>query len=296
MPNVSDIIKKAAIIAGILCAGVSHTGCSPNSGNNSSRRLLAKVGNARLHTSDLENAMPGGLCEADSIKFARAFIRKWIDENLVSEIAASEIDMAGIEQMVDEYRRQLVMWEYRRQMADSHTDMSIPEDSIEGYYTSHSQDFKLSSPIVKGIYLKVAEDSSDLPSLRKLYTSHKDEDMDRLEKLALSSALHFDYFRDTWINWTQVESRLPYEFADGGQSYLRKPMPLDFTDNGYTYLLSIDSVMPAESIMPYETARPLIVDRIINTRRMEYDNYLRKLLYDAADSRGEIEILCDMGS
>ena len=265
-------------------------------GNNSSGRLLAKVGNARLHTSDLENAMPGGLCEADSIKFARAFIRKWIDENLVSEIAASEIDMAGIEQMVDEYRRQLVMWEYRRQMADSHTDMSIPEDSIEAYYTSHSQDFKLSSPIVKGIYLKVAEDSGDLPSIRKLYTSHKDEDMDRLEKLALSSALHFDYFRDTWINWTQVESRLPYEFADGGQSYLRKPMPLDFTDNGYTYLLSIDSVMPAESIMPYETARPLIVDRIINTRRMEYDNDLRKLLYDAADSRGEIEILCDMGS
>ena len=73
-------------------------------------------------------------------------------------------------------------------------------------------------------------------------------------------------------------------------------MQLDFTDNGYTYLLSIDSVMPAESIMPYETARPLIVDRIINTRRMEYDNDLRKLLYDAADSRGEIEILCDMGS
>ena len=82
--------------------------------------------------------MPGGLCEADSIKFARAFIRKWMDENLVSEIAASEIDMAGIEQMVDEYRRQLVMWEYRRQMADSPYRHVNPRRLNRGATTRHT--------------------------------------------------------------------------------------------------------------------------------------------------------------
>lgn len=278
-----------------MTAAMTFASCSGDSASGSSDPLLAKVGNSKLFLSELKANMPGGLTEPDSVKFARAFVRNWIDGQLVSEIAPDAVDMSKIDKMVEEYRNQLILWEYRNMTFDSSADMSIPEDTILAYYEKNKHDFKLASPLVKGVYLKVPDDAKELPKLRKLYKSNKTDDLDKLEKFALNSALHFDYFGDSWIDWEQIEARIPHDFGNNINAWLGSHRSFDESIDGFTYLLDIDSVTPAGSIMPYLTARPLIVDRILASRRKEYDSRLRKKLYDDAMKRGKIEILCDMG-
>lgn len=269
--------------------------CNENNDGKVSDNVLVRVGNSRLFSSELSSNLPGGLSPADSIKFARTYIRNWIDRRLLSEVAPGELDMTKIDEMVEQYRNDLILWEYRNRMFSSHTDMSIPEDSLLAYYNKNRQDFRLQYPLVKGLYLKVADKSKELPELKKLYKSRSTEHLDKLEKFALNSALHYDYFCDQWIDWQQIEARIPYDFGRDLNGFLRDNKSLEMSSEGYTYLLSVDSVIPSGGIMPYSSARPLIVDRVLAEKRELYDAQLRKKLLEDATEHGKIEIMCDLG-
>ena len=82
--------------------------------------------------------MPAGLSPDDSTRFARAFIRGWIDSRLVEDVAAEAVDMKAIEEMVAQYRRDLIMRGYRDRMFASDAGSIVFSDSlVNDYYGRH---------------------------------------------------------------------------------------------------------------------------------------------------------------
>ncbi len=57
---------------------------------------------------------------------------------------------------------------------------------------------------------------------------------------------------------------------------------LETESQGFIYLLSVSDYLPAGSVMPYEAARPLVRDRLLNIRRRAYDTRLLNDLYQRA--------------
>ncbi len=266
-----------------------------NDGNNED--ILVKVGNKALTPAELASNMPYGLSKNDSTKFARAYIRSWIDSKLVGEIAARNIgDIDKINQLVDKYRNELIMWEYRQQMYESHADKSLSPDSIKSYYESHINDFKTSAPLIKGIYIKVSDDAPNINNLKKWYCSNKEQDIEQLEKYGLVDAIHYDYFKDRWIEWEQVESKIPFDFGPNADAFIKSHKKTETSIGGFTYLLHISDYLPTGSTMPLDVAAKQIKDILINRNRIEYDRILRKELFDKGMNDGEIEILCDLES
>ena len=251
---------------------------------------LATVGNKSLTRSQLLSEMPSGLSPADSSMFARAYVRSWIQRTIISDIASRDIDMKQIDRMVDDYRNELIMLEYTRQMFDAKGRRRIPEDTLRAYYDTHRDEFITQRPMVKGIYIKVAADAPNLKELRRLYRSKKQSDIDNLEKSQLSGAVHYDYFRDRWIDWEQIELRIPCDFGASGNQFLRTQRNLDFENDGFVYLLDINDILPAGSVMPYETALPLITDRFSYHDRRSYEASLRKSLLDHAVEEGTVTV------
>lgn len=254
---------------------------------------LAVIGGQSLTRAELQANMPAGLSAEDSTRYARAYVRQWIDARLAGEIAAREIDMTDIDRMVEQYRNELIMFEYGKRMYDAQAQ-PIPEDSLVAYYEAHPNEFVLSRPMVKGVYLKVADGAKSLPTLRRLYRSHKDSDIDNLDKSQLDGAVHYDYFRDKWIDWEQIEQRVPYDFGPSADAFLRQKKDLDFSQGGFTYLLDITDVLSTGQTMPYEAARQQIIDRLQFAQRRAYSLQLKKDLYDKAISDGQLSILCDL--
>lgn len=290
-------MNNRSLLTGILAMAlvlVSHS-CGDGTGGRDGD-VLVIAGKHALHRDELIRNIPGGLSPDDSTRLARAYIRTWIDNHIVADIIASDIDMEQIDRMVEDYRNELIMWEYQRRMFDTHTDRDIPEDSLLRYYDSHKEEFILSRPLVKGIYLKVADNSKSLSMLRRLYRSTGKADIDKLEKSELEGAVHYDYFRDNWIDWEQIESRIPFDFGTSADEFLRKNDHIDTSLGGFTYLLDISEYLPSGKSMPFEVAKPQIIDRIMNARRNEYNAALRRDLYENALSSGKIKIFCDMGS
>lgn len=277
--------------AGALFALAASVSCiSPASdGAADDPDVLASLGKARLTLTQVRKEMPGGLSSEDSARFVKAYVNNWVDEHLISDVAAGEVDMTDINRMVDDYRRRLVMAEYSRRMFAAHA-AEIPDDTVAAYYDRHKSEFVLDRPMVRGTYLKVPDDARNIRALRRLYKSDKTADADLLEKEVLSSAIHYDYFRDRWVDWEQIETRVPYDFGATGDTWLRTHRNLDTSSGGFTYLLYVTEVLPAGSPMPLEAARGQIVNRLLNANRKAYEIRLLRDLREAAVADNRLKI------
>lgn len=275
-------MNRAAIIALALLSL-----CACERGNNAGGSdAIATVGKAMLTRSELKKALPGGLSPDDSTSYAHAYIRRWIEARLVERLATDAVDIAEIDRLTSEYRLNLIMSQYRRTMA-TQANSTFSEDSLKSYYEAHKGDFVLERPLVRGIYLKVPDEASNLRLLKRLYTSVKADDMDRLEKEAPKTALHYDYFRERWIDWEQIETRIPADIVSP-DAFLKAGKPLDFSLDGYTYLLHISEYLPAGSPLPFEAAEPMIRERLLTRNRQAYDAELLKDLYEQALENGTL--------
>lgn len=251
--------------------------------------FLARVGNDVFTAADLQSAMPAGLTPDDSTAFAKAYIRNWVNTHLVERVAASEVDMDQIDRLTREYRDELIMTQYRRAMSRQAQEGEFAEDSLRAYYEAHKDDFKLERPLVKGVYLKVPDDAPKLSQIRRLYRSDKPGDIDKLEKAALGTAIHYDYFRDSWIDWEQIENRIPLETSANPADIARRHY-IEIESQGFTYFLCVSDYLAAGTAMPYEAARPLVRDRLLNLRRRAYDSRLLNDLYQRALDDGILQI------
>ncbi len=286
MKSLGKVILTSAIAA-LTLAG---TGCSTTDPDKDPN-LIARVGKQRLMRDELDKALAKGLASQDSTRLARTYVRAWIDSHIMGEVAGRNIpDMSEIDRMVDEYRNELIAWEYRRLMFMQHGDKDYPADSIVSYYEKHEADFVLERPLVKGVYIKIADNSPSLPRVKKLYKSTRDADIDRLEKQDLQGVIHYDYFRDRWVDWEQIETRVPIDFGSSPDAFLATNKTVEVSVNGYTHLLEITEFLKTGATMPLERAEERIRRDLFNQHRREYDTRLRMDLFNQGLSDGTIVI------
>lgn len=285
-------LKRYSLIAmsALFVASIFFVGCQGDNPDNDPG-LVARVGKARLMRVDLDKALAGTVSAQDRARLARAYVKSWIDSHIMTEVAQRNIpDMSEIDRMVEQYRSELIAWEYRRLMFIHNVDREFPEDSIEAYYNSHGREFVLERPVIKGVYIKIADNSPALARVRKLYRSTRDADIDRLEKQDLEGVIHYDYFRDRWVDWDQIETRIPLDFGSSPDQFLANQDHVEVSANGYTHLLEITEYRKTGSVMPLERARELIIRDLFNLRRREYDRRLRLDLYNQGLNDGTIKV------
>lgn len=244
---------------------------------------IARIGGEVLTEAEVLRAKPYGLSAVDSTAFVDAYINNWITDRLVRHEAVRHIaDTEEIDRLVEEYRRDLIMWEYRRMAVNADPALQLSEDDIKAYYEAHPGQMKLDSPMVRGIYIKMEADDPEVATVRRLYASPKQVDIDRLEKVGLKSAIHYDYFRQQWIPAEQILNKIP---ANLSASDLRKDWKFELTHGGFTYFLSVSDLLPVGAAMPIEAAESRIRETLDASRRANLDAILLgKLRADAIES------------
>ena len=158
------------------------------------------------------------------------------------------------------------------------------------YYERNSEMFRLHEAILKGLFLKVPENTPNLGQFNKWYCSTNPDGVEKIEKYALKNAVIYDYFYDKWIPFEEIVNNIPYEFGDA-ESFLKTYHKLEFNKNGYWYLLNITEYrLPGEE-MPYDFARAQIQEILTNSNRLNFDRELEENLYRDAEKSGDIKWL-----
>ena len=257
------IARLTLTCLGALVVILAAVCCSDRDADRNGSSVLAVVGKSQLTRAELTKALPLGLNGADSARYASAYIRRWVESRVISDLASAEIDMHDI-------------------------------DRMHNYYVANNSDFVLQRPMLQGVYLKVPDNARNIDVIRKLYRSDKQADIDRLEKEVLTSAIHYDFFRDKWVDWDQVESHIPYNFGSRPDEFLRGRDHFETTAGGFVYLLDIKDILPTGSIMPFESARSLIKERLNARKRRIYDAGLMDDLYNRSLKEGKIQLFVDL--
>lgn len=273
------IITAFVLLAFGCTEAVDHKGKTP----------LVQVGDNYLYMEDVMAVTPPGISEKDSAEMADRYIKNWIDDMLLYAKAEGNIpDDAGINELVNSYRRELITHTYIEQIVSQEVENLIPDSEVEEYYNENKDAFLAVEPYIKGLYIKVPKTASGISQVRQWYKDGSESSVDKIEKYGLRNAVDYEYFYDRWRSVNDFFLRLPTD-ADKEKNNIGKNKNIELNDSAFYYFLHIEDYLGKGEILPLEYAGKDIREIIMNNKRVEFITKMKKDLYDEACDNNDIK-------
>lgn len=278
-------INKVGILWGVTI--LLFASCSSSSSERPGKESLVSVKGESLYREDLQKAMPIGLQEADSIRFAKDYIRNWVEDAILFKQAEENIPkMAEVDELVAAYRRSLIIHAYQEELLRQELADSLSDDEVQSYYALHKELFRADAPYIKGVFLKVPLNSPGLGKVRSWCRSAKAEDWDKLEKYSIANAVQFNYFADRWKLVSGLNAKMPHASLEADD--LRQHKNIEVRDSAYHYFLHVDGFLAVGELLPVESVREEIKDILMNVKRADFIRRMKSDLYEEALKNKEI--------
>lgn len=276
--------KIGCLIIGLLVM----SGCS-GSFNHQGKTPLVEVGDAFLYKEDLDAALPVGIHDKDSVRFAEDYIRNWVEDVLLYGKAEGNIpDNEKIDQQVAAYRRALIMHTYQEELVRQKLGNEVSEEEIEAYYEAHAAQFRAEQPYIQGLFMKVPVQTRNLNRVRNWYKRNTQDAIDGLEKFSIAHAVSYEYFYDRWRPVSEFALKMPLEALETDLDYLKRNKNVEVRDTVYCYFLHVEQFLPKGDPLPLEYAKNEIKEIIINLKRVAFINQMKNDLYREASENNDI--------
>jgi hypothetical protein len=252
---------------------------------------LARVFESYLYPSDLKGVVPEGISGQDSISFVNDFVEKWIRNQLLLNIAESNLSEQekDVARQIENYRSSLLIYAYQQSYLHNKLDTVVNETEIESYYTDNPANFVLNEPMMKGLYIKLRVNAPELYKLRQWYRSDNPKDLNNLEGYCFSHAIVYDHFNESWVNVNEVVRMIP---ADDQilLNTLKNRKYIEIRDQNYYYFVNARELAGEGTTAPYELVRNDIHSIILNKRKVQVISELESSLYSDAQNREHFTI------
>jgi hypothetical protein len=268
----------------LCCLLVSCTGKSSKNAD-----VIVTVGDKTLTRTDLEESLPPFLTPDDSIMATEHYVRIWISDHLLYDVAQKNIaDKKSIEQLVENYRRSLIIYQYQEQLVNEKLGKEISDEALWNYYEENKDKFKLDKPLVKGLFLRVPVEAPQIDKVRSWYQSASASAITNIEKYSVQNAASYDYFVDNWKDFSELMNNWPSRYS-GQSGILKTNKFLEQRDSSYYYFLHItDSLLPGDNA-PFDYAKSTIKEMLINRKKIDFLRKTEDDLYNKALKSGKIK-------
>lgn len=279
------------ILSGLLLLG----SCSENT-TTEQKGTLVKINERTLTKEDVLSVLPKKLSSADSLLWAESYIKQWVKDNLVYDVALRNLDddnRAEIDRLVDSYRRSLVRYRYQEQLVHERLSANITDEEKQKFYDENQDQFVLDHSLVKGLFLKIPIDAPNLDEVKKWYRSTSEASIEKIEKYSVQNALVYDYFYDKWVSFDEVVANIPIKVTNETE-FLRTHSFVETADSSYCYLLNIEEYVAKGKIAPFEYASTQISDMLVNQRKVQFLKNFEEELYNDAIRGGNVVFSAEM--
>lgn len=254
------------------------------------RTPIAAIGDSYLYKDEAELMYATYGQGTDSVAFSRDYIERWAIENLFYNKASENIpSTSDIEQLVDNYRRGLILSLYQDGLVDQQLVPDVSSDDVQAFYDGHEDMFEQEEPMFKGLLLKVADKSPGISKVRSWCIRRNNEDLERLEKYSLANSAVYNCFLDEWRTLAEIAFLTPLtEFQLNER--LKKKETIEFRHGGYTYFVCADTMIQKGGRKPIEMVSAEITELLVNLRKANFIKEKKQALYEEALVTGEIVI------
>ena len=273
-----------------LCVMLVVGGCNRQSSISDTQGLVVKLHDRGLSRESLLQALPKRLSSADSLIWTESYLKQWIKDELVYDVAQRNMDdetKAEIDRLVDSYRRSLVRYRYQEQLVKERLSANITEAEKEAFYAENREEFVLGHSLIKGLFLKVPLGAPNLSEVKRWYRSKSEDSIEKIEKYSVQNAVVYEYFYDKWVDFDELMLNIPQTVTDEA-AFLRAHAYLEAADSSFCYLLNIDEFIPKGEIAPYEYVAPQVFEMLVNQRKVKFLKDFEEELYDDAVRAGDV--------
>ncbi|MDD4821125.1 MAG: peptidyl-prolyl cis-trans isomerase [Bacteroidales bacterium] len=249
-------------------------------GDDTGKTPVAEYKGQFLYKEDLESVVPQGISGSDSLDYVNSYIKNWVEEALLYEKARNNIEKNDeINNLVEQYRRSLIVYQYQQQLLTNKVKTSVSDDEVMAYYKEHFAQLILEESLIKGLFLKLPVEAPKINQVREWYCNPTPKNLKLLEKYTLQNAVDYDYFVDKWVVFDDVKDRIPYEIKNN-DSFIQNNDKLEVKDSSFIYFLYIDDYLLKGQKSPYEYALASIRETLLNQRKMDFMKEFMKKLYE----------------
>lgn len=266
----------------VLFAIFLTSACKVN-GEQEQAEPLVRINSTVLTKGKVYDAVPNSLSKEDSAIFAQDFINRWIRSELL--LSKAELNLTpgekDVEQLLEEYRRSLLIHQYQQKLLEQKYSPLITSSEIKSYYNDMIDNFKLSEPVIKGVFVIVPKSAPNIDDVEKLYRSDEAEDIVALEAYCFKNAKKYEVFLDHWLTMQNINKRLPVAL-NRPERFIRNNNYYHTTDSLYQYFLSIKDYKMSGEVAPLDFVESKVKAILLNKKRLEFIKQLEKDLYDEA--------------
>ena len=246
-------------------------------------QVVAKVGSHRLYASELASYIPDSASPEDSTRLALQYINSWASDQLFTDVAERELSKSekNVDSELEDYRHSLLKYRYEQKYVNQRLDTAVTKAQIEKYYDDHAENFKLSLPIAKAVYMNISADSPNLEIIKKKMRSDKPEARIEADSIAFSSAFRYTDFGDRWVDLVKLSREVGTDYgtllSQVRDGYAELP-----DGNGNLNIVYFFSLMRAGQTGPVEYFEEQIRDIILSTRKQALLSRLERDLIENA--------------
>lgn len=249
---------------------------------------VVRVDNYVLTRQELNENIPHDLSPEDSLIIAEHFVKVWIVEKLLYKKASENIlDEDYIDQLVENYRKSLVVYQYKEQLINEKLSKEITQDELLQYYEANQDRFQLDRPLVKGLFLRIPLDAPSIEKVRAWSKSPTPSALTNIEKYCIQNAFGFDYIVDDWVDFNEWIANWPIDFNISSDIVKNNKYIERKDDYNYYFLYITDYLLPGDK-SPFEYARATIREMLVNQKKVSFLKTLEEELYKKALTSGQI--------
>lgn len=257
----------------------------------SSELFVARVNDAYLLPSDIQQILPVNVSPQDSAVIVERFINSWVSKQVFLQEARNKLpsEKQNFERQIEEYRNSLISFSYENELVRERLDTVVSENQLSAYYEKNKADFRLLENIVKADYVKLPLDAPDLNRFRRLFRSTDPDEAGLLEEYCIQNAATYFLDNDSWLIFTDLLREVPLRVTNV-EGYLRSNQNVEVNDENFRYFVKILDYQLQGSVSPLAFERENIRNIILNQRKHELINNVRNQIYQDAVDRGQVEI------
>ncbi|MGC9332175.1 MAG: hypothetical protein ACP5DZ_09930 [Bacteroidales bacterium] len=253
--------------------------------------VLIRLYGQTLTTEELEKMIPDDISEKDSIEMAKKYIQKWINETLLYRSAIKNLkDSSKIKEKVQDFRKQMYIYEYENQYLESKLDTIVTREEVEAYYENHLQSYALDRLAVKAHYMimdaKIPFYYREMDKVRRATPERMDILYDAIKGTNKIIVEHNE-------KWMYLDDLLKEIHAVNNQDVRQKAIQLGYfavEDSTKRYIVKINEKLMPGDTMPVDLIESKISHIIVNKRKQELITNLKNQLIQDAKSSDTIVI------
>lgn len=240
-------------ILGMSCNGLLDKSKDPN--------LVAEAYGKKLYIQEIVSGIGNFNNPIDSQIAATRFIDEWLIDLILFEEAQKKLkDKKRIQKLIQDYERSLYISELENRIVKNLLDTVVAQEAIDTFYLKHSEDFKLSEPIVRLLLIRL-DSVRDASTLKNLWTT---EDLPALKiYVEKSQGLAF-LDPQEWQYISDLRSISPESLF--AKISLNRPGEYALEQNDQHFYLKVLEIIDQNDLPPMEFVKERIKLRILQDR------------------------------